>query len=93
MPRWSTASSWAQVGATSEPRFYGTRQRAYSRLSRCDTTLFALLFAGVIGLACARALALAGKEVVLTEAEAGVGTGTSSRHSEGEKRSCCGTRH
>jgi flavin-dependent dehydrogenase len=31
--------------------------------------------AGVVGLACARALALAGREVLLVEAEAGIGTG------------------
>lgn len=38
--------------------------------------------AGVIGLAIARELALAGHEVVVLEAEAGIGTGTSSRNSE-----------
>jgi len=38
--------------------------------------------AGVVGLAVARALALAGLEVVLLEAEGGIGTGTSSRNSE-----------
>ncbi len=38
--------------------------------------------AGVVGLACARALALAGREVIVLEAEDGIGTGTSSRNSE-----------
>lgn len=38
--------------------------------------------AGVIGLACARALALAGREVLLLEAAAGIGMGISSRSSE-----------
>jgi L-2-hydroxyglutarate oxidase LhgO len=38
--------------------------------------------AGVVGLAVARALALAGREVVVLEAESAVGTGTSSRNSE-----------
>ncbi|MBV5297074.1 MAG: NAD(P)/FAD-dependent oxidoreductase [Rhodoferax sp.] len=38
--------------------------------------------AGVIGLAVARALALAGREVWLLEAAAAIGTGTSSRNSE-----------
>ncbi len=38
--------------------------------------------AGVVGLAVARALALAGREVVLLEAAAAIGTGTSSRNSE-----------
>ena len=38
--------------------------------------------AGVVGLACARALALAGREVLLLEAESAFGTGVSSRNSE-----------
>src|SRR5581483_10680872 len=38
--------------------------------------------AGVIGLAVARALARAGHEVIVAEAAAAIGTGTSSRNSE-----------
>ena len=38
--------------------------------------------AGVVGLACARALALAGREVLLLESESSFGTGVSSRNSE-----------
>ncbi len=38
--------------------------------------------AGVVGLAIARALALAGREVLVLEAEDGIGTQTSSRNSE-----------
>ncbi|HMO48705.1 MAG TPA: NAD(P)/FAD-dependent oxidoreductase [Rubrivivax sp.] len=38
--------------------------------------------AGVVGLAAARALALAGREVVLLEADTAIGSGTSSRNSE-----------
>lgn len=38
--------------------------------------------AGVIGLACARALALAGREVVIVERETAFGTGISARNSE-----------
>jgi L-2-hydroxyglutarate oxidase LhgO len=38
--------------------------------------------AGVVGLSVARALALAGREVVVLEAAAAIGTGTSSRNSE-----------
>jgi len=41
-----------------------------------------VLGAGVVGLACARALALAGREVLLLDAAEGIGTGTSSRNSE-----------
>jgi L-2-hydroxyglutarate oxidase LhgO len=42
----------------------------------------AVIGAGVVGLAVARALALAGREVIVLEAEAAIGTGTSSRNSE-----------
>src|SRR5476649_399660 len=38
--------------------------------------------AGVVGLAVARAAALKGHEVVVAEAQAAIGTGTSSRNSE-----------
>src|SRR3954469_9513604 len=38
--------------------------------------------AGVVGLAAARALALAGREVIVLEAAEGIGTETSSRNSE-----------
>src|SRR5690349_15161120 len=38
--------------------------------------------AGVVGLAVARGLALQGRDVRVLEAEAGIGTGTSSRNSE-----------
>jgi L-2-hydroxyglutarate oxidase LhgO len=38
--------------------------------------------AGVVGLACARALALSGREVVIVEAASAIGTGISSRNSE-----------
>jgi L-2-hydroxyglutarate oxidase LhgO len=38
--------------------------------------------AGVVGLACARALALAGHDVIVIEAADAIGTGTSSRNSE-----------
>ena len=36
-----------------------------------------------MGLACAREMAMQGKEVVVVEKEAAVGTGTSARNSEG----------
>jgi L-2-hydroxyglutarate oxidase LhgO len=38
--------------------------------------------AGVVGLAIARAFALAGREVIVLESESAIGTGTSSRNSE-----------
>jgi len=46
---------------------------------RIDTVVIG---AGVVGLACARAFALAGREVVVLESEGAIGTGTSSRNSE-----------
>ena len=42
----------------------------------------AVIGAGVVGLAIARELALAGREVIILEAEAAIGTHTSSRNSE-----------
>jgi len=48
-------------------------------LDRIDT---AVIGAGLVGLAVARALALAGREVVILEAEDAIGTHTSSRNSE-----------
>lgn len=42
----------------------------------------AVIGAGVVGLAIARALALAGREVIILESENAIGTGTSSRNSE-----------
>ena len=42
----------------------------------------AVVGAGVVGLACARALARAGREVVILEAAGSIGTETSSRNSE-----------
>ena len=38
--------------------------------------------AGVVGLACARALAQQGREVLVLESEEAIGTGISSRNSE-----------
>jgi L-2-hydroxyglutarate oxidase LhgO len=48
-------------------------------LDRVDAVVIG---AGVIGLSVARALALAGREVMVLEREAAIGTGTSSRNSE-----------
>ncbi len=47
-----------------------------------DTVDAVVVGAGVVGLAVARALALAGREVVILEAEAAIGAHTSSRNSE-----------
>ncbi len=48
-------------------------------MERVDTIVIG---AGVVGLACARALALSGREVIVLESESTIGTGTSSRNSE-----------
>ncbi len=47
-----------------------------------DTYDCAVIGAGVVGLATARALALTGREVIVLESEGAIGTGTSSRNSE-----------
>jgi len=47
-----------------------------------DTVDAIVAGAGVVGLACGRALALQGREVLVLEAEAEIGTGISSRNSE-----------
>lgn len=47
-----------------------------------DATDVVVIGAGAVGIACARALALAGREVLLLESESGFGTGVSSRNSE-----------
>ena len=47
-----------------------------------DSVECVVIGAGVVGLAVARALAMAGREVVILEAEDAIGTHTSSRNSE-----------
>jgi L-2-hydroxyglutarate oxidase LhgO len=47
-----------------------------------DTVEVVVIGAGVVGLACARALARAGREVVILERETTIGSGISSRNSE-----------
>jgi phytoene dehydrogenase-like protein len=54
----------------------------HSRRSEMESLDCVVIGAGVVGLAVARRLALAGKEVVVLESEAGVGRHTSSRNSE-----------
>jgi len=49
---------------------------------RVDSVDSAVIGAGVVGLAVARALARAGREVVVLEATGAIGSGTSSRNSE-----------
>jgi L-2-hydroxyglutarate oxidase LhgO len=48
-------------------------------MERVDTVIVG---AGVVGLACARALTLAGRDVLVLESESAIGTATSSRNSE-----------
>lgn len=51
-------------------------------MTGADTLDVVVIGAGVIGLAVARRLAMAGMSVVITEQEAGIGTATSARNSE-----------
>ena len=47
-----------------------------------ETIECAVIGAGVVGLACARSLAMAGRDVIVLESATSIGTGTSSRNSE-----------
>jgi L-2-hydroxyglutarate oxidase LhgO len=51
-------------------------------MRRMDEVDAVVVGAGVVGLACARALAMAGREVVVLEQQSAWGTATSARHSE-----------
>jgi len=55
---------------------------SYQPASNPDQVECVVIGAGVVGLAVARALALAGREVLVLEAANAIGTGTSSRNSE-----------
>ncbi|NMG54468.1 FAD-dependent oxidoreductase [Aromatoleum aromaticum] len=61
---------------------YSCRNGKNSWRNGMETIDCAIIGAGVVGLACARALAAAGREVVVIEREATFGTGVSSRNSE-----------
>ena len=56
------------------------RRLGTTPLFECDAVVIG---GGVVGLAAARALALAGRDVTLLEAAGATGTGNSSRSSEG----------
>jgi L-2-hydroxyglutarate oxidase LhgO len=58
------------------------RERCRAGGSELDRVEVVVIGAGVVGLAIGRALALAGREVLVLEAERHFGTGTSSRNSE-----------
>jgi L-2-hydroxyglutarate oxidase LhgO len=60
-------------------RFYEPGGNEPQEMERVDCVVIG---AGVVGLACARALALAGREVIVLEAAGSIGTETSSRNSE-----------
>jgi len=49
--------------------------------SQYESAECVVIGAGVVGIAVARALALAGREVIVLEAAEGIGTETSSRNS------------
>jgi len=69
-----------EAQARSEP--CGTANSPQARLVCMDTVDVAVIGAGVIGLAIARALAMTGREVLVLEAAENFGAGTSSRNSE-----------
>ncbi|UCH73254.1 MAG: NAD(P)/FAD-dependent oxidoreductase [Rhodospirillales bacterium] len=69
----------SSIAATAIPAAFPAREGRDVDSERIDCVVIG---AGVIGLAVARALAVAGREVVVIEAEAAIGTQTSSRNSE-----------
>ncbi len=70
-------------GAGGAPQHVRTAVSATSAASDALAADCVVVGGGVVGLAIARALALAGREVLLLEAASALGTGTSSRSSEG----------
>jgi L-2-hydroxyglutarate oxidase LhgO len=60
--------------------FVAVEQRNWSKI--IEQVACVVIGAGIIGLACAREIALNGTEVVILEAQEGIGMETSSRHSE-----------
>lgn len=63
-------------------RSWGTAARGLASGAPREAADAVVVGAGVVGLAAARALAMAGREVVVVEAAPSFGTGTSSRNSE-----------
>ena len=82
------SSAWPSTAATSRPRCAASSPKACARSApghhgdTMEHVDVVIVGAGVVGLAVARALAMAGREVVLLEAADAIGTGTSSRNSE-----------
>ncbi|MFZ5732858.1 MAG: FAD-dependent oxidoreductase, partial [Pseudomonadota bacterium] len=58
------------------------KRRASGTAWKMDKVECVVVGAGVVGLAIARQLAQAGREVIVLEATGGIGNGTSSRNSE-----------
>ncbi|WP_459704766.1 NAD(P)/FAD-dependent oxidoreductase [Stutzerimonas marianensis] len=63
-------------------RSCGSLALAWHKGKKMERVDCVVIGAGVVGLAVARALAQAGREVLILEAEGAIGTGTSSRNSE-----------
>ncbi len=77
------AERFKRLRCLGEARYYIYKwQFPWLQFHRMDSVECVVVGAGVVGLAVARALALAGREVVILEAEDAIGTHTSSRNSE-----------
>ena len=70
------------AGATRPRGLAGRGLASRTSGAAADAADAVVVGAGVVGLAAARALAMAGREVVVVEAAPSFGTGTSSRNSE-----------
>lgn len=75
--RRAAQSSWRAAGR----RWFGSGSPRVEGAPR-EKVDAVVIGAGVVGLSVARALAMAGREVIVLEASGSFGTGTSSRNSE-----------
>src|SRR5689334_11812354 len=73
--------TFASTGLSLQPRLTPPSSHSQEK-SLVEEVDCVVVGAGVVGLAVARALALAGREVIVLEAAEGIGTETSSRNSE-----------
>src|SRR5205823_2196855 len=79
---WASSSMARRVRWRASPRWPASPHSSSSGCSPMESVDAVVVGAGVVGLAVARELAMAGREVVILDAEDAIGTHTSSRNSE-----------
>src|ERR1700742_3271337 len=75
-------TTFIRILPSSEPKTLAHLDPSQGYSERMETVEIAVVGAGVVGLAIARALARQGREVVVLESERAIGQHTSSRNSE-----------